>query len=380
VASRHGPIASGLVVARRPGERGHRLLELAAQALQLAHGGEQRGRLDEAALGVGRGVAGVAQGALDRRADLPRRFEVLVARLVQVAQAAVQRLDQGRQRAGLDPQAAPALGLHPAVERLAHHRQLRAHDAQLLGGTRRLAVMREQDLDLLGDLGEHAPSRVGGERAQIGDAPGGEAVRESVEVADDAAIEPHGEGDADQDADRRDRRDPEDQQRQVDLPAGVGAATHHQPHARGDDQRAAQAAEPQTQAQPRCRLRGSGPLITAGRRNGHLRGHDGVRGPGCRVECARCRAYPPGPNARHMPTWRGSPRRAAAGARAGSPTPRGGRIVQESTPDRNLKIRRILLASSAVRSGGMCVSGRRLQSCCVFRDGVARQSHRWTSP
>src|SRR5262249_10336235 len=152
------------------------------ETLQLAHSGEERGRLDEPRLRLLRGLAGVLQRALDLVADLADDLEVLLAHLVETLEPGVQGLRDRRDGAALSPRRVPALGVVPARGRLAHLSELGARESQLVGGTRHLPVLADELLHALGELGQIAPAGRCREAAQPGDLSRRDAVVESAQV------------------------------------------------------------------------------------------------------------------------------------------------------------------------------------------------------
>lgn len=238
-----------VVLTRCGAENRQRLFQLAAQPVQLAHGGEQCRRLDETTLGLTRGVAGLAKRSGNTRADLPRGSPDLVARLLEMPHSALQRFRQRRERSGSDAGALPAIGVGPALERSAHHRELRADQAQLLAAARDLPLMREQGLDLLRETGEFTPAGARGQPAQIGDPAAGETVRQPAQVTDDPAVEPESERDTGEDTDRGDGGKPGDEDRKIEPRAGSGVRADDPPHAGAADQRPTQATQPDAKPQ-----------------------------------------------------------------------------------------------------------------------------------
>src|SRR5207247_8805661 len=137
--------------------------------------------------------------------------------------------DHRRDGARLDVRPLPALALLPALERGAHHHELAEEGSQVVGGAGELALLREQRLDLLRQARELAPAGSAREAARVGEAPAVEAAAQAAEVADDAAVEPEGEGDADDDAQGRDGREPRDERGQGEVLARTGEGPEHPP-------------------------------------------------------------------------------------------------------------------------------------------------------
>src|SRR5207249_258031 len=115
------------------------LRQLGSRTLEIAHRGEQPGRLGEPARRLVRGLSGHLEGSLQLARDLPGGLEILLAHLLETFQAPVERAHHLPDRARLDAQLLPAFGFVPTLERLAQGRELISRQPEIVDRARGLA-------------------------------------------------------------------------------------------------------------------------------------------------------------------------------------------------------------------------------------------------